>query len=158
MAQRNNDARMLVEKSVQVFMIFHILSIHYLDFDRNYFGRFWQLDNRELVERQIGWGTSRRRKEKLPVRLIRGANLAAWNRRDERKPTGPYNGSGPGGFSGRATGRKRERENRCVTSGGQYFRAARIRLHYFSLKQIVGQTAPPRASTSCNLHIHFSQR
>lgn len=57
--------------------------------------------------------------------LIRGANLVAWNRRDERKPTVPYNGSG--GFSGRTTGRKRERENRCMTSGGQYFRAARMR-------------------------------
>jgi len=47
------------------------------------------------------------------------------------------------------TGRKRERENRCVTSGGQYFRAARMRplSRYFSLKQIVGQTAPLHTST-----------
>lgn len=77
----------------------------------------------------ISVNLGRGRKEKLPARLIRGANLVAWNRRDERKPTVPYNGSGPGGFSGRTTGRKRERENRCMTSGGQYFRAARMRPH-----------------------------
>lgn len=94
---------------------------------------FWKTARNREISREPKTREGRRETKKRKERSRRLALYEARISRHEIAATrenlrGLINGSGPGEFSRRPVrGRKRERENRCVTSGGQCFRAARIR-------------------------------